>query len=75
MNLTEKQVAGLTLSMLAKTANMATAKECSLEALYALAQRDLEWVKYLRETHGIEFDYNGKLKGLYTEAEKAIKKY
>lgn len=75
MNLTDKQVAGFTLSMLAKTGNIAVAKECALEGLYALAQRDLEWVKYLRETHGIEFDYNGKLRALYTEAENAIKNY
>lgn len=75
MNLTEKQVSGLTLSMLAKTGNIGTAKDCALEGLYALAQRDLEWVKYLRETHGIEFDYNGKLKNLYSEAEAAIKSY
>lgn len=75
MTLTEKQVSGLTLSMLGRASNMAVAKDCALEGLYALAQRDIEWVKYLKEAHGIDFDYNRKLKPLYAEAENAIKKY
>lgn len=74
MTLSDKQVAGLTLAMLGKTGNMSTAKECALEGLYALAQRDLEWVNFLRETHGIEIDYS-KIRALYQEAETAIKKY
>lgn len=75
MNLTDKHVAGLTLRMLGVTGKMEEAKRCSLEALYALSERDLEWVKYLKENHGIEFDYNGKLRNLYIEAQNAIKNY
>jgi len=74
MTLKDKQVAGLTLRMLSRTGNMGTAKECAVEGLYALAERDLEWVNYLKETHGIDFDY-AKLRNLYVEAENVIKNY
>lgn len=74
MTLTEKHVSGLTLRMLAATGKMDDAKRCALEGLYALAERDLEWVSFLKEKHGIDIDYP-KLRALYEEAERAIKKY
>jgi hypothetical protein len=74
MNLTERYVAGLTLSMLAKVANKDTAKQCAIQGLNALAERDLEWVKFIKETYNIEIDYE-KILAQYKEAKRAIDKY
>jgi hypothetical protein len=74
MNLTEKYVAGLTLSMLAKVANKETAKQCAIEGLNTLAERDGEWVKFIKETYNIEIDYE-KILAQYREAKKAVNNY
>lgn len=76
MTLTDKQVAGLTLRMLSATPKMEDAKRCALEGLYALAERDLEWVNFLKEKHGISLDIEyTKLSALYQQAEVTIKNY
>ena len=74
MNLTEKHVAGLTLKMLSKTGNLGSAKECALEGLYSLAERDLEWVNFVKEKYGIDIDYV-RIKNQYQQAEVVIKNY
>lgn len=76
MTLSDKHVAGLTLKMLGATGKMDEAKRCALEGLYALAQRDLEWVEFLKEKHGINLDVDyTKLRAQYQQAEVVIKNY
>ena len=74
MTLTDKQVAGLTLRMLAATPKMEDARKCAIEGLHALAERDLEWINFLKEKHGIDVDYS-KLSSLYKQAEMTIRNY
>ena len=57
MNLTERYVSAFTLTMLSKVANMNTAKQCAIEGLNALQERDAEWVKFIKENYNIEIDY------------------
>lgn len=57
MNLTDKQVGGLTLRMLAATAKMPDAKACAVAALQEMAQRDREWVDFIKEKYGIDYDF------------------
>ena len=74
MELKEKHVKGLTLSMLSKTNQMDTAKQCTIEGLYALAQRDREWVDFVKEKYNIDVDY-APLRAQYEQAIEAVKKY
>lgn len=74
MELTDKQVSGLALKMLGHTNNMPTAKSCTIESLYALAERDVEWVKFIKEKYGVEHDFS-KTRALYEQAINAVKHY
>jgi len=74
MNLTDKHAAGLTLKMLAATAKMEDAKRCAVEALHILADRDVEWIKFLKEKYNIDFDFS-PIRRQYEEAIEVVKKY
>lgn len=74
MNLSDKHAAGLTLRMLGATAKMEDAKRCATEALYLLADRDVEWVNFLKEKYNIDFDFT-PIRKQYEEAIEVVKKY
>ena len=74
MNLTERYVSAFTLAMLSKVANMNTAKQCAIEGLNALQERDAEWVKFVKENYNIEIDYE-KIAAQYKEARKVVNGY
>lgn len=74
MELTDKHVAGLTLRMLGATGKMEDSKRCATEALYTLADRDAEWVKFIKEKHGIDIDF-APLRRQYEQAIEVIKNY
>lgn len=71
MNLTDKQVGGLTLKMLSITPKMNEAKGCAVAALYALADRDVQWVNFIKDKYGIEFDFT-QIRNQYEEAIKTV---
>lgn len=72
MNLTDKQVGGLTLKMLSITPKMNEAKECAVVSLQHMAERDREWVDYIKEKHGIDFDF-APLRGQYEQAINTVR--
>jgi hypothetical protein len=74
MELKDKHVSGLAIKMLGHTNNMPAAKACTTEALYALAERDVEWVNFIKEKYGVEYDFS-KTRSLYEQAIQAIKQY
>lgn len=74
MNLTDKHVAGLTLRMLGATGKMEDAKRCAAEALYTLADRDVEWVNFIKEKYGTDFDFS-PIRKQYEEAVETVKRY
>lgn len=74
MNLTDKHAAGLTLKMLASTQKMEDAKRCATETLYMLADRDVEWVNFLKNKYNIDFDF-APIRRQYEQAIDAVKKY
>lgn len=74
MNLTDKHAAGLTLRMLGKAGSMPTAKECAVETLYVLAERDVQWVEFLKEKYNIDFEF-APIRSQYEEAVRVIKNF
>ena len=74
MNLTDKHAAGLTLRMLSATPKMEEAKRCAVETLYILADRDVQWVNFIKEKYGIDFDFT-PIRKQYEEAIEVVKKY
>ena len=77
MTLTDKQTAALTLKMLACTTNLDTAKECAIAALQELADRDAEWIKFVKDQYNVDVDpgVRNRLNALYAEAQNTIKKF
>ena len=74
MNLTDKHAAGLTLRMLGATPKMEDAKRCAVETLYVLADRDVQWVNFIKEKYGVDFDF-APIRKQYEEAIEVVKKY
>ena len=74
MNLTDKHAAGLTLRMLGATGKLEDAKRCATETLYVLADRDVEWVNFIKEKYGVDFDF-APIRRQYEEAIEVVKRY
>ena len=74
MELTDKHVAGLTLRMLGATSKMEDAKRCATESLYALADRDVEWVNFVKEKYNIDIDF-APIRKQYEKAIEVVKNY
>jgi len=74
MELKEKYVAGLTIKILNIFGKMEETKRCSIEVLRILAERDLEWVEFMKEKYNIDIDY-AKIRAQYEEAINAVKHY
>lgn len=74
MELKDKHVSGLTLKILGIVGKMEETKRCSIEVLRTLAERDLEWVEFMKEKHNIDIDY-AKIRAQYEEAINVVKRY
>lgn len=74
MTLTEKHVSGLTLKLLSKINNKDVAKNCSIDMLNVLEERDQEWCDWLKANFNISVEMN-QLNSLYKEAKKAVNLY
>lgn len=74
MTLSEKYVSGLTLKVLSHVQNKDAAKNCSIDILNMMLERDREWIQWLADNYNISFDEK-LLEALYKEAKKAVNSY